>query len=137
MTRRTIFSILAGILLLALVAAGIYFVYQAGVSRGAAINLAQDGELPEGMMPFFYHGMGFRQMPFMAPFGGLLGCLMPLFLLFLIFMLIGAVRRLACGRPMMHGPWMHAPWREGDVPPMFNDWHRRAHEKESQPPAAE
>lgn len=135
MTRHIVFRILAGILLLVIIGAGFYFVYQAGVTRGAAINLAEDGDVSPWMMPFYFHSMD-RHTPFMAPFGFLL-CLGPLFLLFLGFLTFGAFRHLAWGRPMMHRPWAHAPWEEGDVPPTFSEWHRRAHEKENQPPAAE
>ena len=47
----------------------------------------------------------------------------------------GAARRMIFGRHMM----MHGHWRHGGegVPPMFVEWHRRAHEKENSPPPAE
>jgi hypothetical protein len=77
--------------------------------------------------PYPYYGYG----PFHRPFGfgfGFLGCLIPLFLFFLLF---GAFRFLFWGPRWGwhrggHGPWRHA-WGEGGVPPMFEEWHKRAH----------
>lgn len=91
--------------------------YQAGLARG----LAESGKLPApgtGGVPYFYYG------PFWyhGPFGfGFFGFLFPLLFLFLIF---GLFRGLFWGRPWAghHGPW------KGDVPPRFEEWHRRAHE---------
>jgi hypothetical protein len=73
---------------------------------------------------------------------GIFALLVPLFLLFLAF---GAFRALiGCGPHMYHrGYWDHpgmwemhhgmGPNGEGcrGVPPMFDEWHRKVHEKES------
>ncbi len=71
-------------------------------------------------------------MPFWRPFPffgfGCIGLLIPLFLLFLAF---GAFRRLMWGprwgwHHMRYGRWMGDEGEAG-LPPMFAEWHRRAH----------
>ena len=52
---------------------------------------------------------------------GLAGCLFPLLFFFLIFI---ALRGLFWHR---HWGRHHDHWEKG-VPPMFEEWHRRAHE---------
>ena len=77
-----------------------------------------------GWHPFAFHGFGF--------FGLLLG-------LFLFFMALGAMRRLIWGprfgwHHRHHRGWSGhkawAPWGEGEVPPIFAEWHKRAHRDE-------
>jgi hypothetical protein len=75
--------------------------------------------------PYYY--------PYWPHFGlgfGFLSCIIPFFLLFLI---LGSVRALFWHGPMgwrrhmHHGPWR---WNEEggkDVPPFFEEWHKRAH----------
>ena len=81
--------------------------YHAGIARG----LEESGKLPAPgtgapPYPFWHHG----------PFG--FGLLFPLLFLFLIF---GLFR----GR---HWAGHHGSWKTAGVPPMFDEWHRRAHE---------
>ena len=127
--------VIAVVIVLALVAgaAGIGVnAYNAGVARG----LADSGEFarPEGAGgpdpyygfrgPYFYPGRHFGYG--FGPFG----CLFPLLGLFLFFALLkGLVWRgpWGWGRHMRHGPW------EKGLPPMFEEWHRKAHETPSQP----
>lgn len=97
-------------------------VYDMGVARG----LAESGRVaapppgapspPYGPYPYygpFYHG----------PFGfGFFGLLFPLLFLFLIFALI---------KGLFWRPWRWYGSGHGTtkgVPPMFEEWHRRAHE---------
>jgi hypothetical protein len=118
--------IVAGLVLLAAIAGIAYFAFQAGVMRGSPITIeAPSGETAP--LPYPYYGYG----PFHRPFGfgfGFLGCLIPLFLFFVLF---GAFRFLFWGPRWGwhrggHGPWRHS-WGEGGVPPMFEEWHKRAH----------
>jgi hypothetical protein len=130
MNRSIGFRIVAGLVLLAALAGLTYFTFNAGMARGAAINLAESGRLPEGA-----YGYGMRtywHAPFFAPFG-FLGCLLPFFLVFLVF---GAVRGLLWGpRRWMHHPGMwRGGWNGEGVPPRFAEWHRRAHEQGSTTP---
>ncbi len=134
MFGRILLRFLAGLVLLAAIAGIAYFVFNAGVAQGVALDAAKAGDLPNPGyygMPYGRHFFGF------GPFG-LLGCLIPLFLLFLAF---ASFRHLLWGGPRWamrhHGPWGRHSWGEG-VPPMFDEWHRRAHggsSGEEQPPA--
>ena len=123
------FRIVSALVLIAALAGIAFFAFNAGVARGVATNIqAPAGE--SGALPYPYYGYGMR------PFGfhgfGFFGLLVPLFLFFLV---IGAFRRLIWGPRFgwhMHrrgwgGPMGHGPWGEG-VPPMFAEWHRRAHQ---------
>ena len=134
--KHIAFRILAGLVLLAAIGGIAFFAYNAGLAHGAALDLkpviVQSETQPQAPMPGYgFHGMVFHHtMPF---FGfGCFGILIPLFLLFLAF---GAMRHLFWGHRLhVHGPWGHrGPWSEG-VPPMFVEWHRRAH---ADPPAAD
>jgi hypothetical protein len=122
---RIFWRILAAVVLIAaIVGIGVY-AYNLGIAQGLLQNSQVQAVAP-GQMPYvpFWHpvpgfGIGF----------GFLGCLLPLFLLFLVF---GSVRAL-----FWHGPWgwrhMHHgdwDWREEHrrgVPPIFDEWHQRAH----------
>jgi len=126
MSRRILFAVVLALAAVAVAGAIGTMAYQAGVTHGVA--LAE--KLPPGagwpyaygyVRPFWHHG----------PFG-FFGILFPLLLFFLV---LGLVRRA------LWGPW--SPWwgqgcghlgrRWNDAaPPMFEEWHRRAHES---PPA--
>jgi hypothetical protein len=103
------------------------FAYQAGFVHGAAANV----QLPAGNSPqaYVYPPMMYYGHPF---FGfGFLGCLVPLFLIGLVFfamrVLFGFGHRGF--RHMHHGPWSMDPNDQSGVPPMFSEWHRHAHEQ--------
>lgn len=124
MHRHIGFRIVAGLVLLAALAGLTYFAFNAGMVRGVALNTGETGSLPEGAYgygrPYYWHA------PFFAPFG-FLGCLLPLFLIFLVF---GAARWMFWGPRLgmhPHGHW-RSRWSGENVPPMFAEWHRRAHE---------
>ncbi len=132
MFARVAWRVVLGVVLVGVIAAGLaatgWFAYNAGLAQGAAQSGAAApaaGVPPYGYAPFFFHPYGF----------GLLGCLIPLFLIFLVFALV---------RPMMWGSWMgggHRGWgmhgRFGDEGPrrhfreMAEEWHRQAHAGES------
>ncbi len=128
MDRRIVLGVV--LVLVAIVAAAAIGTnaYRAGVARG----LADSGKLPSpeaGGVPGPYYGYyGPYWHP--GPFGfGFFGFLFPLLFLFLIFALF---RGLFWGRRWAgsHGPWVAGPHgpSTGGVPPMFEEWHRRAHE---------
>ena len=140
MNRSIVFRVILTLVLLAVVAGLGVFAYNAGVAHGMAQNIQAAGATGASTAPAYppypYYGM-----PYMHGFGfpgfGFLGCLVPLFLLFVFF---GLMRAL-----IWHGPhgWGHhhmhgrhgEGWEEG-VPPMFAEWHRRSHEKQPDEPAA-
>lgn len=117
------------------------FAYRAGVMHGAAQNLSALPQTDGVQMPFARMHPGFMHTPF---FGlGCLGLLVPLFLICLIFAIFRGLfwhGRMHHGCHGYRGPlggpvpfWkhghMHADWDpEKDVPPFFNEWHRRMHE---------
>jgi len=90
--------------------------YDLGVSHGAAQAAAAAGNLP----PYAY-GLGWYR-----PWGFGFGFPILFFLFFWLFI----------GRVFFWG----GPWRRGwrgsrDVPPSFDAWHRRAHERMTENPA--
>jgi hypothetical protein len=128
MFRHIVFRIIAGIVLLVAIASLGIFAYQAGVAHGLAANV----QVSTVGSPELVRGMPYERFVGFPGFG-LFGVLFAFFLLFLAF---GAMRRLIWGPrwgmrhmgygAMGRGPMGHGPWGEG-VPPMFAEWHRRAH----------
>jgi hypothetical protein len=122
---RILWRVLAALVLVAAILGIGLYAYNLGINQG----LAQKVQLPAGMqtrVPYMHFGYPFFGFGF-----GLLGCLVPIFLLFLVF---GSLRALFWHGRM--GGWhMHRrdwDWRNGEakgVPPFFAEWHRRAHEK--------
>jgi hypothetical protein len=113
------------VLIVAIVAIG-FFAYQAGVAHGSPITIqSPSGESMPA--PYPYYGM-----PFYHPWGfgfgfGFLGFLIPLFLFFLA---LRAFRFLFWGSRWGHHHGGQGPWGrhwENGVPPMFEEWHKRAH----------
>lgn len=122
---------IAGALLLALVliagAAGLgYMAYNAGLAQGAAqageqIAPPAGSPVPFGTAPYRYHPFGF----------GFLGCLGPLFFLFLVFFAFRLV--FGFGRRGHGGPWSwhRGPFGSDEMRKRWmdkaEDWHRRQH----------
>jgi hypothetical protein len=127
-----------------------------GISQSPAVAtaLANRPAGSDGVPPFaggsYAYGFGMGR-PFGGPFGGgfehwgpgpafgFLRCLIPLFFLFLLFAFFRLVFRPWGWRGGWGGPWGRGRWGhhggpdgqggpEGhNVPPMFEEWHRRAH----------
>jgi hypothetical protein len=139
--KGLVFRIIGVILLMGLIAAGGFMTYQAGVAQGtaqapevaAAIEKAAESGQAVNVPPMMYgdgfyphgygysygmHGFGHHFMLF--PFGI---CGSILFVLFFFGLLRMIFRPWRHGH--MHGPWGRH-WEDG-VPPMFNEWHKRAH----------
>jgi hypothetical protein len=136
MFKHIVFRILMALVLIAAIAGIAGFAFNAGVARGAAMNIQipATGGQP---VPFYGYGMPY---PHMAPFFGfgLIGLLAPLFLLFLVF---GAARRMMWGhrfggQHMPHGPWGDKGPGGESVPAMFAEWHRKAHAGSDDQPQA-
>lgn len=135
MVKNIVFRFVAGLVLLAALAGIAFFAFNAGMARGAALDI----QPPAGGQPLpYYYGYGLPH-----PFFGL-GCFAPLIGLFLVFLAFGAMRRMVWGprwgwRHMHHG---HGPWGdkndwENGVPPMMAEIHRRMHAAENEKPAGE
>jgi len=120
--------IVSALVLIAAVAGIAFFAFQAGVAQGSPITIeAPSGDANPVPAPYPYYGYG---MPFHRPFGfgyGF-GCFGPLLAFFLIFV---AFRFLFWGPRWGHhrGHWGRH-W-EGGAPPMFEEWHKRAHGQSS------
>ena len=118
--------IVSALVLVAVIAGIAFFAFQAGVAKGSPVTI----QAPSGQTapaPYPYYGYG---MPFYHPWGfgfGFLGFLIPLFLFFLA---LRAFRFLfwgpRWGHMGHHGPWRR-DWGERGLPPMFEEWHKRAH----------
>ena len=123
MTGKIVARIVSVLVLIAAIAGIGFFAFRAGVAQGSPITI----EAPAGQsapMPYYGYGYG---MPFhRGHFGFGFGCLIPLFAVFLL------VTALKSFRMMMWGPrwgWGHhrGHWGERGVPPMFEEWHKKAH----------
>ena len=123
--------IIAALVLLAAIAGIGLFAYQAGVAHGSPVTIqAPSGSGQTVPAPYPYYGWGVPFRPWGFGFGfGCFGPLIALFLFFLAFRALGFLfwgRRWGWGHRGMYGPWRHG-WGEGGVPPMFEEWHKRAH----------
>jgi hypothetical protein len=136
---RTFYRVFLVLVVLGAIAGLGAFAYQAGVTHGIAQGvLFQGSELPAPVYPYYGSWYG---KPF---FGfGLFSCLVPLFLLFLVFFALRGLfwhRRGGWGR-MHSGPWGWPPsgdrrnWKE-HVPPVVEEWHRKMHAGPSSPESA-
>ncbi len=105
-------GVLGVVLVLGLVAGVAGIAYNSGVARG----LAESGKItapPSGALPYPYYGPFFH-------YG--FGFLFPLLFFFLFLVLLKGLFWRSWG----HGGY--GRWGTG-VPPMFEEWHRRAHEE--------
>ncbi|MFZ5912155.1 MAG: hypothetical protein ACOYYU_19280 [Chloroflexota bacterium] len=129
MNRSIVFKIVAGLVLVAALAGIAFFAFNAGAAYGATLDVQKPLLDPDNPVhPYFGYGMhpyGFHSL-------GCFGVLIPFFLLFLVF---GAFRRLLWGPSWghMHPRAWDRCWGEG-VPPMFAEWHRRAHTQADKAP---
>jgi hypothetical protein len=117
--------IVSALVLIAALAGIAYFAFQAGVAQGSPITIeAPSGESAPAPYPYYGYGMRFHH-----PFGFGFGCFGPLLALFLFFVALKSFRLLFWGPRWgwgsHHGHWGRH-W-EGGVPPMFDEWHKRAH----------
>jgi hypothetical protein len=129
--------VILGILLAALLVAGGVGIGLTAYNYGVARGLVDSGRVAvEGgrfVGPHFY-GAPFFGRPFGFGFG-FLGCLIPVLFFFLLFGLFRFIFWRPWGwghRGHWGGPWMHGEGK--GVPPMFEEWHKRAHGEQAAPP---
>ena len=106
MGHRTWFRIAIGVLALATLAGVSTYSYNAGLAQG----LSESGRT-----------IAFAPRPWGFGFG-----FFPIFPLFVIFFWFVILRGL-----FWRGPWGHRRWYYDGVPPAFDEWHRRAHDRHS------
>jgi len=130
MNERFSLRIVSVLVLVAAIAGIGFFAYQAGIANGSPINIeAPSGDTSVAPVPNSHYGYGYG-MPFHRPWGfgfgfGCFGLLIPLFLFFLA---MKAMRFMFWGRRHHMGHWGRR-W-EGGAPPMFDEWHKKAHGEE-------
>lgn len=125
MNERFGLRIVSVLVLIAAIAGIGFFAYQAGVANGSPISIeAPSGDANVAPVPYSHYGYGYG-MPFHRPFGFGLGCFGLLIPLFLFFLAMKAMRFMFWG----HGHHMRHWGRrwEGGAPPMFDEWHKKAH----------
>jgi hypothetical protein len=119
--------IVSALVLIAAIAGIGFFAFRAGFAQGSPITIeAPSGESAPVPYPQYGYGYGMR---FHHPFGFGLGCFGILIPLFLFFLALNAFRFAVWGPRWgwgHHGPWRHG-WGERGVPPMFEEWHKKAH----------
>ena len=126
MDGKIVLRVLSGLVLVAAIAAIAFFAFNAGVAKGSPVMVqAPSGETAPVPAPYPYYGYPYHRA---FGFGWGFGCLGILIPLFLVFIALRAFRFMFWGpgwRHHMHGRWGMG-YREG-VPPMFDEWHKRAH----------
>jgi hypothetical protein len=121
--------ILSALVLVAAIAGIAFFAFQAGVAKGSPVTIEAPAGQTAPVAPYPYgYGYGMR---FYHPFGFGFGCFGILIPLFLFFLAAKAFRMLFWGSRWgymgpHHGPWRR-DWGERGVPPMFDEWHKKAH----------
>jgi len=135
-----ILRVIALVLLVVLVAGGIFMAFRAGEAQGisqspaVATAIAQSAESGQAapVPPMMYghdYGYGYPMYGHHAmffPFGAIFGSI------FFFFLIIGLMKMVFFGG-IRHRGWEgrhHGPWGrhwENGVPPMFEEWHKRAH----------
>ena len=135
-----VLRIIALLLLVGLIAGGIFMAFRAGEAQGisqspavatAIVQSAESGQ-PVPVPPMMYgrgYGYGYPMYGHHAmffPFGAICGSI------FFLFLILGLMKLVFFGG-MRHRGWEghhHGPWGrhwENGVPPMFDEWHKRAH----------
>jgi hypothetical protein len=129
MNEKIGLRILSALVLVAAIAGIAFFAFRAGVDQGSPITIeAPSGESAPAPYPYYGYGAPFHR-PYGFGFG--FGCFGPLLVLLLIFLAIKSFRvlfwgpRWGWGHHRGYGPWGRH-WENG-VPPMFEEWHKRAH----------
>ena len=123
--------ILAGLVLLAAIVGIAVFAFNAGAATHIQLPANSTGQAP-------YPAYGY---PFWRPFpffGFGFGCFAPLIAILLFFLAFRALSFVFWGprwggRHSMRHAWRRGWDEEGGVPPMFKEWHDRAHGQPAPP----
>lgn len=131
MNGKIVARLVSALVLIAAIAGIAFFAFQAGIAQGSPITLqAPSGESVPA--PYAYHGYGYGFGPrFHHPFGFGFGCFGILITLFLFFFALKAFRFAVWGPRWGWGGHPGGRWSrhwENGVPPMFEEWHKRAHD---------
>jgi hypothetical protein len=122
---RVIATFISILITLALLAGVGAYAYQAGVQQG----IAQAAKVGDGatVAPYTIPYFGFApfyHFSIFSPFG----CVIPLFFIFLFVCLLNLIRFALWGPRWGHHHGWRKHWMHGEgVPPMFEEWHKKAH----------
>lgn len=120
--RYITLRIVSALVLVAVLAGITFFAYRAGVAQGSPITIeAPSGETLPAPYPYYGYGMRYHH-----PFAWGFGCLIPLVGVFLLVLALKAFRFAVWG-PRWGWKGHRGHWSERGVPPMFEEWHKRAH----------
>jgi len=128
--NNVVVKIILSLVLLGIIAALGGIAYQAGMVNGLA-QIGQGGAVKDLTAPYEY-----RPMLFGFPYIGVFSFIIPLILVCMAFSVLRCIF-WGGGWGWRHlyrrGPWGVYPgarwgW-DDDLPPFFDEWHRRAHEK--------
>jgi hypothetical protein len=132
-----VFRLIGVLLLIGIMVAGGFMAYKAGVAQGViqapavatAISQAAENGQAAPVPPMYGYGHPYRGYGYPHHFGFFpLGAIC--FSIFFVFLFFGLLKMIFFRR-MRHGWGHHGHWKkdwESGVPPMFDEWHKRAHE---------
>jgi len=127
MNGKIVARIVSALVLIAAIGGIAFFAYQSGIAQGSPVTIqAPSGESVSALYPYYGYGMPFHR----SHFGFGYGCFGILITLFLLALAMKAFRLMVWGPRWGWGHY-RGPWGrhwEGGVPPMFDEWHKRAHE---------
>ena len=126
MDGKIVLRIISALVLIAAIVGIAFFAFNVGMAQGSPVTIQSPGG-QAAPYPFYGYGMPWHAFPF---FG--FGCFGPLIGLFLFFLALRAFGFLFWGPRWGHRAWRRGMWEEGGVPPMFSEWHDRAHGRQSE-----
>jgi hypothetical protein len=119
--------IVSALVLVAALAGIGFFAYQAGIAQGSPVTIeAPSGNANVAPAPYYGYGMPFHR----GQYGFGFGCFGPLLAFFLLLLAFKSFRLLFWGPRWGWGGHHRGHWGrrwEGGAPPIFDEWHKRAH----------
>jgi hypothetical protein len=119
--------VVSALVLVAAIAGIGFFAYQAGVANGSPVTIeAPSGDANAVPAPYYGYGVPFHR----GHYGFGFGCFGPLLAFLLLLLAFKSFRFTFWGPRWGWGDHHRGHWSrrwEGGAPPMFDEWHKRAH----------